>query len=69
MENIELTQEQLDRLVSATLDSVTVVNDVDSTPEEVSRNKEHLMIMMSKDWFTALLTKAQKTSINNAINK
>lgn len=69
MENIELTQEQLDRLVSATLDSVTVVNDVDSTSEEVSRNKEHLMIMMSKDWFTALLTKAQKTSINNAINK
>ena len=68
MENIELTQEQLDRIISATLDSTTVINDINSTPEEILRNKEHLMIMMSKEWFTSSLTKTQKTTITKAIN-
>lgn len=67
---LELTQKN----VEAAYDSVNLVNELNSketlTEEETSRreaNVEHLRIMMAKPEFVVLLTKAQKTEINNLI--
>jgi hypothetical protein len=62
--------------VNAAFDSVNLINELnaktDKTQDDldtISRNVEHLRIMMAKSWFLDALTKTQKTSINNAINK
>lgn len=67
---LELTQKN----VEAAYDSVNLINALNEknslTEEETKRkeaNLEHLRIMMSKPEFVALLTKAQKTEINNLI--
>jgi len=56
---IELTSEQIARNYSAALDSVNLINagkPEGFTDEEwadvVKRNKEHLQIMLSKDYWT-----------------
>lgn len=68
--NFEYTQKN----VEAAYDSVNLVNELNSketlTEEETKRkeaNLEHLRIMMDKPEFVTLLTKAQKTGINNLI--
>jgi hypothetical protein len=68
---LELTQEQLDKSVSAAYDSVNLITELKAketlTEEEtdiLSRNEEHIRIMLGKNWFVAALTKAQKTELS-----
>lgn len=74
MEN--LTQEQISESVSAAFDSVNLVNELnvktDKTQEDldtISRNVEHLVVMMGMEWFSAALTAEQTTAINAIINE
>ena len=64
-----MTQEQIAQSISAAFDSVALINLNEADAETIERNVEHLRIMMAKSWFLDALTKTQKTSINNAINK
>ena len=71
---IEMTEEQIQRSVSAAFDSVTLINELKTksslTEEEQSRldrNKEHLTIMLGKDWFSNALTDQQTTDINTCL--
>jgi hypothetical protein len=57
---MELTQEEIARHLSAAMDSVNLING--DKPENmddaewadcVSRNKEHLQIMLAKDYWTS----------------
>ena len=66
----ELTQEQIERSISAAYDSVSLINELNSkevlTEEEADskdRNIEHIKIMLSKEWFANALTKDQKTEL------
>ena len=60
MENIEtVTPEQIAKHYSSALDSVALINagqpdgmDADEWADTVSRNKEHLEIMVAKDFWT-----------------
>lgn len=68
---LELTQEQLAKSVSAAYDSVNLITELKAketlTEEEtdtLTRNEEHIRIMLGKDWFVAALTKAQKTELS-----
>lgn len=61
--------------VNAAFDSVNLINELnaktDKTQDDsdtVSRNVEHLIIMMSKEWFVNALTTEQTTAINAIIN-
>jgi hypothetical protein len=67
---LELTIEQIAKSVSAAYDSVNLLNELKAketlTEEETStitRNEEHIRIMLAKEWFTNALTKAQKTEL------
>ena len=67
----ELTQEQIERNISAAYDSVSLINELNSkevlTEEEADskdRNIEHIKIMLSKEWFANALTKDQKTELD-----
>jgi len=67
---MELTQEDIARHYSAAMDSVNLINagkPEDMTDEDwagtVARNKEHLKIMLAKDfWTTEDLTPLQAAS-------
>jgi hypothetical protein len=68
---IEITEEQIQKSVSAAFDSVNLINELNAQPslteedqDRLNRNKEHLKIMLDKDWFFAALTEEQKTDIN-----
>ena len=59
MENIEITAEEIARHYAAALDSVALINGEkpeNQTDEEwadtIARNKEHLNIMLAKDFWT-----------------
>ena len=65
------TEDQTQRSISAAFDSVNLINELKTKPslteEEQSRldrNKEHLIIMLGKDWFDAGLTEQQRNDIN-----
>ena len=67
---LELTAEQVAKSVSAAYDSVNLLNELKVketlTEEEtatVTRNEEHIRIMMGKEWFVAGLTKKQVTEL------
>ena len=67
----EMTTEQIEKSISAAFDSVNLITELQAketnTEEEtatISRNVEHLKIMMAKDWFLCGLTTTQKTKIN-----
>jgi hypothetical protein len=67
---LELTAEQVAQSVSAAYDSVNLLNELKVketlTEEEVAtvtRNEEHIRIMMGKEWFVAGLTDAQITEL------
>ena len=70
----ELTQEQVQSSIAAAYDSVSLINELQAqeviTEEEVdtlSRNKEHISIMLEKDWFVGGLTAAQKTELESIV--
>jgi len=70
----ELTQEQqTQKSISAAFDSVNLINELQQkqslTQEQqdrVDRNKQHLNIMLNKDWFEQALTQQQKQQIQAA---
>ena len=62
----ELTQEKISKSVLAAYDSVNLINELKAksslTEEEtkiLSRNQEHIRVMMTKNWFSAALTNEQ----------
>ena len=66
----ELTKEQIEKSVSAAYDSVNLINELNSketkTEEDtdaINRNKEHIKIMLGKDWFVEALTSEQKVEL------
>jgi hypothetical protein len=70
----ELTTEQIEKSVNAAFDSVNLVNELkvkpsltDEEQDRLDRNKQHLEIMLAKDWFSAALTEEQTTQINECI--
>lgn len=65
---LELTKKEVTQSVSAAYDSVALLNELNAketlTEEEtatVTRNVEHIRIMMGKEWFVGGLTKKQVT--------
>ena len=65
---LELTKEEVAQSVSAAYDSVALLTELNAketlTEEEtatVTRNVEHIRIMMGKEWFVGGLTKKQVT--------
>jgi len=61
--------------VNAAFDSVNLINELnaktDKTQDDldtISRNVEHLIVMMSKEWFVNALTSEQTSAINAIIN-
>lgn len=74
MSEIQMTQEEIQRSVSAAFDSVNLINKLnlkdvltDEETDTVDRNVEHLKIMMSKEWFDTALTTEQKADIQALI--
>ena len=70
MEN--LTQEQIQNSVNAAYDSVNLINELnlieelsDEQKDILSRNKEHIKIMVEKEWFYNALTEEQKLELSN----
>ena len=70
----ELTQVQVQSSISAAYDSVNLINELQAqevmTAEDsdtLNRNKEHISIMLGKDWFVGGLTAAQKTELESII--
>lgn len=69
---LELTPEQVAKSVSAAYDSVALITELKAketlTVEEsdiLTRNEEHIRIMLSKEWFAEALTQTQKTELSN----
>lgn len=69
----ELTQEEIQRNIAAAYDSVNLINELEliqdpdtETLDTISRNKEHLKIMLAKEWFSEALTEQQTTEITEA---
>jgi hypothetical protein len=67
---LELTAEQIAKSISAAYDSVALIAELNAketlTEEEtatVTRNVEHIRIMMGKEWFVGGLTKKQITEL------
>jgi hypothetical protein len=59
MENIEITAEQIAKHYSAAMDSVNLINagqpegmTAEDWADCLSRNKEHLVLMLAKDFWT-----------------
>ena len=73
MENIEITAEQIAKHYSAAMDSVNLINagqpegmTAEDWADCVARNKEHLKIMLAKDfWTTEDLTAIRAASVWN----
>lgn len=70
MEN--LTQEEIQNSINATYDSVNLINELNLIEElsneqkdTLSRNKEHVKIMLEKEWFFNALTEDQKVELSN----
>ncbi len=68
MEN--LTQEEIQKSVSAAYDSVNLINELnliaelsDEDKDTLYRNKEHIRIMLAKEWFFNALTEEQKNEL------
>jgi hypothetical protein len=70
----EVTAEQAAKSVLAAYDSVNLINELRAkaqlTEEEeatITRNVEHIAIMLSKEWFATALTAEQKTELESLI--
>jgi len=66
----EVTAEQAAKSVLAAYDSVNLINELRAkaqlTEEEeatITRNVEHIAIMLGKEWFATALTAEQKTEL------
>ena len=66
----ELTQEQIEKSILAAYDSVNLINELNSKEskteedlESIVRNKEHIKIMLDKDYFVSALTAEQKLEL------
>jgi hypothetical protein len=66
--NNNLTSEQIELSVLAAFDSVNIINNSESSQDQIDLNIEHLKIMMTKDWFVEALNEDQKTEINSIIS-
>ena len=69
------TPEQIQRGISAAMDSVTVINNkiteipaTEKSKKIVKANTQHLELMLNQDWFEGGLDAAKRTSINDAIS-
>jgi hypothetical protein len=69
---LELTAEQVAKSVAAAYDSVALITELKAkevlTEEEtatVTRNEEHIRIMLAKEWFANALTPEQETELSN----
>jgi hypothetical protein len=72
--SLELTQEEKLKSVDAAHDSVLLINQLnakgkltDYETDTLSRNVEHIKIMLAKDWFVEILTPAQKTELESLV--
>ena len=72
--DIEITNEEIQRSIVSTYDSVNLINQLEAletlTQEDldtIDRNKRHLEIMIAKDWFLEALTIGQIEEINSVI--
>ena len=71
MENLNTPNPQ--QSISAAFDSVNLINNTileiidDENKSTVSRNVEHLQLMLGKEWFSEALTEQQLLDINNCI--
>jgi ribosome-interacting GTPase 1 len=70
MEN--LTQEEIQNSINAAYDSVNLINVLniieelsDEQKSTLDRNKEHIKIMLEKEWFFNGLTEEQKIELSN----
>jgi len=70
MEN--LTQEEIQNSVNAAYDSVNLINELNLLEElsieekdTLDRNKEHIKIMLAKEWFFNALTEEQKVELSS----
>jgi hypothetical protein len=70
----KLTQEQIEKSISAAFDSVNLLNELnllESLDEEQTdrktRNIQHLKTMIEKEWFSTNLTSEQASKINAVI--
>lgn len=69
-----LTQEEIVRSINAAYDSVSLISNLNAqeslTEEELdtlSRNTEHISIMLQKEWFFNALTAEQKSELGALI--
>jgi hypothetical protein len=69
----ELNTPNPQQSISAAFDSVNLINNTileivnDNNKSTVTRNIQHLEIMLSKEWFLEALTQQQLTDINSCI--
>jgi hypothetical protein len=70
----EVTAEQAAKSVLAAYDSVNLIAELrakaelsEEETETVTRNVEHIAIMLGKEWFVAALTAEQKTELEGLI--
>ena len=68
----DLTQEEIQNSINAAYDSVNLINELnlieelsDEQKDILSRNKEHIKIMVEKEWFYNALTEEQKLELSN----
>jgi hypothetical protein len=69
-----MEQERMRKSILTAFDSVNLINELniklDKNEYEISRlerNKEHLKIMLKKDWFLSNLTETQKLEIESCL--
>jgi hypothetical protein len=73
MESEIKTEKQITNSINAAFDSVNLINSIVSKSFEANKEKtikvnvEHLVLMLSKDWFANGLTEEQKSQINTCI--
>jgi len=67
-----LLENKVEKSISAAYDSVSLINKLnlleelsDDDTDRLSRNKEHIKIMLSKEWFYNALTEEQKIELFN----
>ena len=72
--SLELTQEEKLKSVDAAYDSVTLISELRAKAElsadesdTLTRNVEHISIMLAKDWFVEVLSAEQKTELESLI--
>jgi hypothetical protein len=70
----DLTTEQIEKSVLASYDSITLIHQLSSKDEvttedleSIERNKQHISIMLEKDWFVTALSNAQKLELEEVI--